>query len=145
MRNNNILKLKKILQLIKSRNILPLKNYNSGKIIHKKQIEFHKSQKRNRWVFGGNRTGKTECGAIETIWLSLGIHPYRKNKTSTECWVVSLSQRVQKEVAQSKILKYLPKTYIKDIIMTSGKKGDAENGIIECIIIKNYFVCLFLL
>ena len=139
MKKSNIFKLKKIINEIKKRNILPLKNYNTGKIIHQKQIDFHKSTKKNRWVFGGNRTGKTECGAIETIWLSLGIHPYKNNKPSTECWVVSLSQRVQKEVAQSKILKYLPKNSIKDIIMTSGKKSDAENGIIECLIVFNSF------
>lgn len=139
MKKSNIFKLRKIINEIKKRNILPLKNYNTGKIIHQKQIDFHKSTKKNRWVFGGNRTGKTECGAIETIWLSLGIHPYKNNKPSTECWVVSLSQRVQKEVAQSKILKYLPKNSIKDIIMTSGKKSDAENGIIECLIVFNSF------
>ncbi len=139
MKKETIFKLSKTLKIIKARNLLSLKNYNSGKIIHKKQVEFHKSTKRNRWVFGGNRTGKTECGAVETIWLSLGIHPYKKNRQQTECWVVSLSQRVQKEVAQAKILKYLPKSYIKDIIMTSGKKSDCENGIIECIILKNVF------
>ena len=33
---------------------------------HKKQIAFHKCKKRNRWVFGGNRSGKTECGAVES-------------------------------------------------------------------------------
>lgn len=139
MKKQTILKLNQVYKELNLRNILPLKNYNSGKIIHKKQLEFHNCQKRNRWVFGGNRTGKTECGAIETIWLSLGIHPFRPNRKSTECWVVSLSQRVQKEVAQSKILKYLPKNSIKEIIMTSGKKGDAENGIIECIILNNHF------
>lgn len=139
MKKGLIFKLNNISKLIKSRNILPLKNYNSGKIVHKKQLEFHKSKKRNRWVFGGNRTGKTECGAVETVWLSLGIHPFKENRKQTECWVVSLSQRVQKEVAQSKILKYLPASCIKEIIMTSGKKGTPENGIIECIIILNRF------
>lgn len=139
MNKKKLFELKQIYKQIKKRNILPLKNYNTGKIVHKKQLEFHKSLKRNRWVFGGNRTGKTECGAIETIWLSLGIHPFRPNRMSTECWVVSLSQRVQKEVAQSKILKYLPKNVIQEIIMTSGKKSDAENGIIECIIVLNSF------
>ena len=139
MTKNNIIKLSKILKEIKQRNIEPLSKYNKGKIIHKKQMEFHKSTKRNRWVFGGNRTGKTECGAIETIWLSLGIHPYRTNKKQTDCWVVSLSNRVQKEVAQAKILKYLPKNVIIDIVMNDGKKSNPENGIIECIIIKNTF------
>ena len=52
------------------RNYDALAGYNSGKIIHQKQLNFHKSQKQNRWVFGGNRTSKTECGAVETIWLA---------------------------------------------------------------------------
>lgn len=139
MNKNKILKLQDVYNEINNRNLLPLSNYNTGNIIHKKQIEFHKSTKRNRWLFGGNRTGKTECGAVETIWISLGIHPYKINKKSTECWVVSLSNRVQKEVAQSKILKYLPKSAIEDIIMSEGKKSSPENGIIECIILNNYF------
>ena len=137
MDKKKILKLQKIKNEIESRNIKPLLNYNTGKIKHEKQLLFHKSQKRNRWVFGGNRTGKTECGAVETIWLSLGIHPFRKNKPSIECWVVSLSNRVQKEVAQAKILKYLPKNKILNIIMSEGNKGSPDTGIIECIIVKN--------
>ena len=139
MKKNKLIKLSKILKEIKNRNLTALSKYNTGKIIHKKQVEFHKSTKRNRWVFGGNRTGKTECGAVETIWLSLGIHPYKQNKKQTECWVVSLSNRVQKEVAQTKILKYLPKNYIVDIIMSDGKKTTPETGIIECIVVKNTY------
>ena len=41
--------------------------YNSGRKKHKKQLAFHRCKKRNRWVFGGNRSGKTECGAVETV------------------------------------------------------------------------------
>ncbi len=139
MNKQKILQLQKIQNEIKRRNIEPLKQYNSGKIIHQKQLEFHKSTKRNRWVFGGNRTGKTECGAVETIWLALGIHPFKTNKPNINCWVVSLSNRVQKEVAQAKILKYLPKSKITDIVMSEGKKSNPENGVIECLIIKNSF------
>ncbi|MBQ8451571.1 MAG: terminase family protein [Clostridia bacterium] len=134
-----IIKLLKIQKEINVRNLLNLSRYNTGKIIHQKQLMFHQSQKRNRWVFGGNRTGKTECGAVETIWLSLGIHPFRKNKPQTECWVVSLSTRVQKEVAQAKILKYLPKNTIKNITMISGKREAPEFGVIESISVINSF------
>ena len=139
MNKQKILTYLKTKQLLNSRNILPLVNYNSGKIKHEKQLLFHKSTKRNRWVFGGNRTGKTECGAVETIWLSLGIHPYKSNKQKTEGWVVSLSNRVQKEVAQAKILHYLPKSSIVEIVMTEGKKSNPYDGIIQCIIVKNIF------
>jgi hypothetical protein len=77
--------------------------YNAGGVVHEKQLLFHKSQKRNRWIFGGNRTGKTECGAVETIWLARGIHPYRKNKPDVSGWVVSVSYEVQRDVAQAKL------------------------------------------
>ena len=77
-----------------------LSRYNTGDLVHAKQLEFHKCDKRIRWVFGGNRTGKTECGAVETVWMARGIHPYRENRKNTEGWVVSLSRDVQREVAQ---------------------------------------------
>ena len=112
--------------------------YNSGKIKHEKQLKFHTCDKKNRWVFGGNRSGKTECGAVETVWLARGIHPYKENKP-TEGWVVSLSQQVQRDVAQSKILSYLKKEWISDIVMISGRKGSASSGVIDTIYVKNVF------
>ena len=57
-----------------------LSRYNKGEKVHLKQLAFHRCQKRNKWVFGGNRSGKTECGAVEAVWLARGIHPYLKNK-----------------------------------------------------------------
>ncbi len=116
-----------------------LARYNSGRKKHKKQMAFHRCKKRNRWVFGGNRSGKTECGAVETIWMARGIHPYRKNRKDAFGWVVSLSQQVQRDVAQSKILHYLPKSWIADIVMLSGRKDSPASGIIDQIKIKNVF------
>lgn len=116
-----------------------LSEYNSGRKKHKKQIAFHKCKKRNRWVFGGNRSGKTECGAVEAVWILRGIHPYRKNRADAFGWAVSLSQQVQRDVAQSKILKYLPKSWIAEIIMLSGRRDSPEGGIIDQIKIKNVF------
>lgn len=115
-----------------------LSKYNKGEKVHKKQLEFHKCPKKNRWVFGGNRSGKTECGAVETVWLARGIHPYKENKPIS-CWVVSLSKQVQRDVAQSKILHYLRKDYIEQIVMSSGKQGSADYGIIDFILVKNVF------
>ena len=116
-----------------------LKNYNSGEVKHLKQLAFHKCTKKNRWVFGGNRSGKTECGAVETVWLARGIHPFKKNKKNISAWVVSLSSQVQRDVAQGKILSYLNKDWIKDIVMVSGRKDAPENGIIDYIVISNIF------
>ena len=115
-----------------------LDGYNKDKI-HLKQMAFHKCQKANRWVFGGNRSGKTECGAVECVWLSRGIHPYRKNRKNTFGWVVSLTQQVQRDVAQKKVLSYLSKRDIVDAVMLSGRKDSLDNGVIDQLFVKNAF------
>lgn len=124
---------------LKRRKMLKISNYNAGNVVHKKQVNFHKCTKRNRWVFGGNRSGKTECGAVETVWLARGNHPYKENKPNVCGWVVSLSTKVQKEVAQQKILSYLDPSWIEDIVMNTGKKLSPEYGVIDTIIVKNVF------
>ena len=113
--------------------------YNTGAVVHEKQVAFHKCPKKNRWVFGGNRSGKTECGAVETVYFARGIHPYRENRNGVDGWVVSLSSRVQRDVAQAKILRYLRRDWIEKIIMSEGRSDSAENGIIDKIVVKNVF------
>lgn len=113
--------------------------YNTGEIVHQKQVEFHKCDKKNRWVFGGNRTGKTECGAVESIWLCRGEHPFKKMEKACDGWVVSLSRQVQRDVAQSKILSYLKPEWIQDVVMSEGRKDSLSGGIIDYILIKNVF------
>lgn len=113
--------------------------YNTGEIVHQKQVEFHKCDKKNRWVFGGNRTGKTECGAVESIWLCRGDHPFKKLEKACDGWVVSLSRQVQRDVAQSKILSYLKPEWIQDVVMSEGRKDSLSGGIIDYILIKNVF------
>lgn len=116
-----------------------LSKYNQGEKIHEKQITFHKCQKKNRWVFGGNRSGKTECGAVEAVWWARGIHPYRENRKDVSGWVVSVSYEVQREVAQLKVLSYLKREWIEDVVMQSGKKDSPEYGVIDYIVVKNVF------
>ena len=113
-----------------------LLRYNAGEKQHLKQINFHQCLKRNRWVFGGNRSGKTECGAVEACWMARGIHPYRVNRKDVFGWVVSVSYEVQRDVAQAKILHYLNPAWIEDIVMEKGSKGSPESGIIDTIYIK---------
>ena len=115
-----------------------LSRYNTEKV-HLKQMEFHRCAKRNRWVFGGNRSGKTQCGAAEAVWLARGTHPYRKNKKNVFGWVVSLTTQVQRDVAQQKILYYLRPDWIADIVMLSGRKDNPARGIIDQIVVKNVF------
>ncbi len=116
-----------------------LRLYNGGEKIHKKQVEFHKCKKRNRWVFGGNRSGKTECGAVECVYMARGIHPYRENRKDAQGWVVSLSSQVQRDVAQKKILHYLRRDWIDEVVMASGRKDAPESGVIDFIRVKNVF------
>lgn len=116
-----------------------LSRYNNGSLVHYKQLAFHKNIKRNRWVFGGNRSGKTECGAVETVYMALGNHPYRENRKNTSGWVVSLSRQVQRDVAQEKILHYLNPAYIVKIVMASGSKDSPESGMIDFILVRNVF------
>ncbi len=116
-----------------------LSKYNAGNQVHLKQVAFHKCQKKNRWVFGGNRSGKTECGAVESVYMARGIHPYRQNKNNVFGWVVSLSQQVQRDVAQSKVLSYINPSWIEDVTMLSGKKESLKYGVIDQIRLKNVF------
>lgn len=116
-----------------------LSTYNTGEKVHLKQLEFHKNQKKNRWVFGGNRSGKTECGAVEVLYMARGIHPYRQNRKDTFGWVVSLSCQVQRDVAQAKILHYLNPSWIADVTMLQGKKDSLKMGVIDQLSIKNVF------
>ncbi len=132
-----ILKIERIQARRKERN--HLSRYNTGERVHLKQIEFHKCTKKNRWVFGGNRSGKTECGAVEVVYMARGIHPYRQLTQATSGWVVSLSTQVQRDVAQSKILRYLNPDWILDVVMTSGRKDSYQNGVIDYILVKNVF------
>lgn len=124
-------------ELRKRRESDHLAAYNAGEVKHEKQLAFHRCRKRNRWVFGGNRSGKTECGAVECVYMARGIHPYRENRKNVCGWVVSLSTQVQRDVAQKKILHYLRRDQIEEIVMLSGRKDSPENGVIDFIRVKN--------
>lgn len=104
---------------------------------HAKQLDFHSCRLRNRWLFGGNRTGKTVGGAVEAVWHARGNHPYRKITTPTRGWVVSLTNEVQRDVAQKEILRWLNPAWIKDIHVRAGKKDDPENAIIDFIVVES--------
>ena len=104
---------------------------------HPKQELFHKCCKRNRWALGGNRTGKTEVGAVEAVWYARGNHPYKDIDRPMSGWVVSLTNEVQRDVAQQKILSYLNPNWIKGIKMREGRADDYENGVIDFILVES--------
>lgn len=127
---------KKRALMAKHAQLFKLAGYNR-KRVHKKQMLFHKSKARNRWVFGGNRTGKTECGAVEAVWFARGIHPFRSIDKPTSGWVVSLTGEVQRDVAQKKVLSYLPREWIHSIVMKKGRRDNPDGGIIDFILVKS--------
>lgn len=104
---------------------------------HRKQAEFHASRKRNRWMFGGNRTGKTVSGGAEAVWYATGLHPYKSIKTPNRGWVVSLTNEVQRDVAQKEILRWLPRSMIAEVHMRKGTKDNLESGIIDFLQLTN--------
>jgi len=57
---------------------------------------------RIRLVHGGNRSGKTELGAVETLQRAL--------RAPCEIWAVTTDYGTSVEVQQAKIFRYLPKT-----------------------------------
>jgi phage terminase large subunit-like protein len=77
------------------------------------QIPFHKSDKRVRWIFGGNRSGKSIASHVEVMQLALGIHPYRKMVVPNHGWVVSVDFQTSTDVSEFIMLQYLPKSKIK--------------------------------
>ncbi|MBS7401589.1 MAG: terminase family protein [Eubacteriales bacterium] len=107
--------------------------------LHKKQLQFHQSLAKSRFVFGGNRTGKSVCGAIETIWYATGLHPFVKIDHAMDGWVVSLTRQVQRDVAQAKILQYLPPEWIVKTVMVSGSSFAPAHGVIDFILVRNVF------
>ena len=106
---------------------------------HQKQLAFHRSLCKSRFVFGGNRTGKSVCGAIETVWYATGLHPFLKIEHAMDGWVVSLTRQVQRDVAQAKILQYLPPEWIVKTVMVSGSSFAPAHGVIDFILVRNVF------
>src|SRR5690606_5588996 len=98
-------------------------------------------RKRVRGVLGGNRTGKSVTGAIETVLFALGpdAEPYVRSwpeeqqrwwyerfpnmprRLREQVWVGTVNWDVQRDVTQSEILHWLPKAEINDIAWR--KKG----------------------
>lgn len=104
---------------------------------HARQELFHRCPHRNRWALGGNRTGKTEVGAVECVYLARGCHPYREITHAMNGWVVSLSTEVQRDVAQKKLLSYINPEWIYALKMREGRADDPVGGIIDYIQIKS--------
>jgi len=85
--------------------------------------KFHKSQAKNRWIMGGNRSGKSEgCIGYDCCSFALGIHPYRdlpvyEPPDHPIIWAAADTwSLVGKLLWQEKIRDYLPAFQISNII-----------------------------
>ena len=94
-------------------------DYIGGKILGYKPLPapaaFHRSQAKNRWIFGGNRSGKSEsCIGYDLCSYALGLHPFRKTPDKAIIWAAAdLWSMVGKLLWQEKIRDYLPAGQIK--------------------------------
>jgi phage terminase large subunit len=79
---------------------------------------FHQSQAKNRWIMGGNRSGKSEsCIGYDLCTFALGIHPYRITLPESTIWAVANAwPLVGKLLWGEKIKDYLPDCQIRKIL-----------------------------
>jgi len=77
------------------------------------QEGFHKSTKRIRACFGGNRSGKTVPGACESVWYATGTHPYKNIPTPNfgRVCCTDFTNGIEK-VILPEIKKWMPKNMI---------------------------------
>lgn len=129
----------KVVPQVRTKNEVKRTSLNCPPKLHQKQLAFHRSLAKSRFVFGGNRTGKSVCGAMETIWYATGLHPFIKMERAYDGWVVSLTRQVQRDVAQAKILQYLPPEWIVKTVMVSGSSLSPAHGVIDFILVRNVF------
>lgn len=110
------------------------------------QEDFHKDHHKKRWLFSGNRSGKTVAGAAEAVLYALGrdgepywdgmpaeaVEKYKSIRTPNEGWVVASDHNVQVEASQKWIMKLLP----GDMIAENGINRK-RNQILDSITLKN--------
>jgi phage terminase large subunit len=80
--------------------------------------EFHRSQAKNRWIMGGNRSGKSESNiGYDLCAFATGIHKWRETPDNAVIWAVANDwSLVGKLLWQEKIKDYLPALQIKRIL-----------------------------
>lgn len=77
-----------------------------------------------RWVLGGNRSGKTLAGAVEAAWFATGRHPHFKVPVPNKGWVVSLDFNESRTITEPLILSLIPERMISRCVK-------ANNNIIQ--------------
>jgi phage terminase large subunit-like protein len=78
---------------------------------------FHASPAKNRWIFGGNRSGKSESNiGFDLCSFALGVHPHRKTPPNAIIWAATLTwEMVGKLLWEEKIKDYIPANQIESM------------------------------
>jgi hypothetical protein len=78
---------------------------------------FHRSQAKNRWFFGGNRSGKSEANiGFDLCSFALGVHPHRRTPRNAVIWVATNTwPDIGKVIYQEKVKLYLPTSQVAAI------------------------------
>jgi phage terminase large subunit-like protein len=83
---------------------------------------FHKSAKVGKILRGGNRSGKSVAGVVETIWRAMGRHPYQRvPEYPTRHRIVT----VDKDAGIEQIIKPLLKQWIPPSELVNGSWEDS--------------------
>ncbi|MHC4301029.1 MAG: hypothetical protein ACYS7Y_27460, partial [Planctomycetota bacterium] len=79
--------------------------------------EFHRSPAKNRWIFGGNRSGKSEsCIGYDLCSYALGVHPHRRTPRNATIWAAANSwPLVGKLLWSEKIKSYMSMCQIQSV------------------------------
>lgn len=79
--------------------------------------KFHKSQAKYRWIFGGNRSSKSESNiGFDLCSFALGVHPYRRTPKEATIWAATGTwPLVGKILWNEKIKLFLPILQIRSI------------------------------
>lgn len=97
-------------------------SYIPNSEIHEK---FHKSTKVGRLLRGGNRSGKSTSGIVESIWRATGRHPYQKTH---ELPVRGRIVTVDKDAGIEQIIKPLLQQWTPPSELVNGSWEDSFNG-----------------
>ena len=125
----------KISELLNAQERDPLIFYTPNPI----QKKFEASYKRCRWIFSGNRSGKTIGGAAEVARFARGEHPFRKIEVPNIGWVISVDFPTSLEVVEPLVKFYVGEAHIKRwykrdrmLLLTCGSKiyfKSADSGV----------------
>jgi phage terminase large subunit-like protein len=96
--------------------------YKTNSPIH---AEFHKSEKIGRILRGGNRSGKSVAGVVESIWRSTGRHPFHStHELPTRGRIVT----VDRDAGIEQIIKPLLKQWVPSSEMVNGSWEDSYSN-----------------